>query len=322
MNKDMNKRPFSSRKRVLVGFAVVCVVLLAALGLGSDYMLRYALRPSMEHSHDLSWRFHNIIDENPQLRPWADSLQRHHALRDTFVTMATGERHHATYILAPRPTDRVALLVHGYEDNGMGMMHIASIYHHMGFNLLLPDLHAHGRSEGEAVQMGWLDRLDVMRWMEVANSRFGRGGNTRMVLHGVSMGAATVMCVSGETLPSYVKCFVEDCGYTSAWDEFEGELHDRFGLPAFPCSMPAAPFVVSATAGVSTRPRLCARWPAATSRCSSFMATATPSCLSPCSRASTLPSPSPRRSGSVRAASMRVVSTTTPTPTPPTSVPS
>lgn len=114
------------------------------------------------------------------------------------------------------------------------MMHIASIYHHMGFNLLLPDLHAHGRSEGEAVQMGWLDRLDVMRWMEVANSRFGHDGSTRMVLHGVSMGAATVMCVSGETLPSYVKCFVEDCGYTSAWDEFEGELHDRFGLPAFP----------------------------------------------------------------------------------------
>lgn len=199
----MNKRLILSRKRALVGFAVVCVVLLAVLGLGSDYMLRYALRPSMEHSHDLSWRFHNIIDENPQLRPWADSLQRHHALRDTFVTMPTGERHHATYILAPRPTDRVALLVHG-------------------------------RSEGEAVQMGWLDRLDVMRWMEVANSRFGHDGSTRMVLHGVSMGAATVMCVSGETLPSYVKCFVEDCGYTSAWDEFEGELHDRFGLPAFP----------------------------------------------------------------------------------------
>lgn len=47
MNKDMNKRPLSSsRKRALVGFAVVCVVLLAVLGLGSDYMLRYALRPT------------------------------------------------------------------------------------------------------------------------------------------------------------------------------------------------------------------------------------------------------------------------------------
>lgn len=103
MNKDMNKCPFSSRKRALVGFAVVCVVLLAALGLGSDYMLRYALRPSMEHSHDLSWRFHNIIDENPQLRPWADSLQRHQALRDTFVTMAQASATTPPISLLPDP---------------------------------------------------------------------------------------------------------------------------------------------------------------------------------------------------------------------------
>ena len=55
-----------------------------------------------------------------------------------------------------------------------------------------------------------------------------------MVVHGVSMGAATTMMVSGEELPPYVKCFVEDCGYTSVWDEFKGELKNQFGLPAFP----------------------------------------------------------------------------------------
>jgi fermentation-respiration switch protein FrsA (DUF1100 family) len=27
---------------------------------------------------------------------------------------------------------------------------------------------------------------------------------------------------------------VEDCGYTSAWDEFRGELATQFSLPAFP----------------------------------------------------------------------------------------
>ena len=32
----MNKRLILSRKRALVGFAVVCVVLLTVLGLGSD----------------------------------------------------------------------------------------------------------------------------------------------------------------------------------------------------------------------------------------------------------------------------------------------
>ena len=48
------------------------------------------------------------------------------------------------------------------------------------------------------------------------------------------MGAATVMAVSGEKTPDYVKCFVEDCGYSSVWDEFAAQLKDQFGLPSFP----------------------------------------------------------------------------------------
>ncbi len=66
--------------------------------------------------------------------------------------------------------------------------------------------------------MGWKDRFDVLRWMDIANDIFG--GDTRMVVHGISMGAATTMMVSGEEQQPYVKCFVEDCGYTSVRDQF------------------------------------------------------------------------------------------------------
>ena len=60
------------------------------------------------------------------------------------------------------------------------------------------------------------------------------GDSTSMVVHGISMGAATTMMVSGEPQPDYVKCFVEDCGYTSVWDQFSKELKAQFGLPQFP----------------------------------------------------------------------------------------
>ena len=80
--------------------------------------------------------------------------------------------------------------------------------------------------------MGWLDRKDVTQWMEVANRIYG--DSTSMVVHGISMGAATTMMVSGEPQPDYVKCFVEDCGYTSVWDQFSKELKEQFGLPQFP----------------------------------------------------------------------------------------
>lgn len=77
--------------------------------------------------------------------------------------------------------------------------------------------------------MGWNDRLDVRHWMQLFRA-------DTMVVHGVSMGAATTMMLSGETMPEGIRDlrFVADCGYTSVWDEFAGQLHEQFGLPPFP----------------------------------------------------------------------------------------
>lgn len=215
--------------------ALLLTLVLAVAGT-SWYMLSYSLTPVMRHSHNLPWRLERILTDCPQLRPWADSLRAAHALRDTFVTMPGGERHHARYIVAPQPTGRVAVVVHGYRDNSMGMMHIASIYQRMGYHVLLPDLRAHGLSEGASVGMGWRDRREVMRWMSIAARKWGGADTTRvsMALHGISMGAATVMLVSGERLPGYVRCVVEDCGYTSVWDQFAHSLREEFSLPPFP----------------------------------------------------------------------------------------
>ena len=127
----------------------------------------------------------------------------------------------------------MAIVVHGWRDTAIKFMMIARIYELAGYNVLMPDLHAHGLSEGEAVQMGWKDRKDVLHWMSVASELFGTND---FVIHGVSMGAATTMCVSGEKMPECVKNirFIEDCGYTSAWDEFSYELKELFGLSDFP----------------------------------------------------------------------------------------
>ena len=56
----------------------------------------------------------------------------------------------------------------------------------------------------------------------------------RIFLYGVSMGGATVMTTSGEELPDNVKCAIEDCGYSSIWNEFSHKIGDEYGLPVFP----------------------------------------------------------------------------------------
>ena len=222
-------------RRILTGILLTVLAAIVLLLGASLYMLAYALKPEAleTRSRDIPGSYTYLYKEYPELQPWVDSLRTAHALRDTLIRSERGESLHALYVRAARPTARTAVIVHGYTDNAVRMLPIGYLYsRQLGYNILLPDLHAHGESEGEAVQMGWLDRLDVQQWIDTANELFG--DSTRMVVHGISMGAATTMMVSGERLPAYVKCFVEDCGYTSVWDEFSGELKNQFGLPTFP----------------------------------------------------------------------------------------
>ena len=90
---DNNPKQHSCRRRWLIGIGVACLVIVLGLGAASNYMLSYSLFPPMRHGHNLPWRLNNILSQSPQLRPWVDSLRRCHALRDTFITMPSGERH-------------------------------------------------------------------------------------------------------------------------------------------------------------------------------------------------------------------------------------
>ena len=214
----------------LLGLLAVAVVALTG---GSFYMLGYSLTPKDNKGKDIPGSYEYMHSKYPFITPWLDSLQTTGALRDTFIINRKGRQLHAMFASAAKPTDKTAVIVHGYTDNAIRMLMIGYLYNNdLNYNILLPDLQDNGLSEGPAIQMGWKDRLDVLNWMNIANDIFGK--RTQMVVHGISMGAATTMMVSGEAQQPFVKCFVEDCGYTSVWDEFSFQLKDMFGLPEFP----------------------------------------------------------------------------------------
>lgn len=221
------------KKRLIYSLVALLVVFAAATTYGSFYLVDYALKSAPE-SHRKNWG--KAMDWYPELKPWLDSIKTEGAWSDTFAIMPDGLRAHAVCIKSRKAEGRTAVVVHGYTNNSIDMLHIARIYNkEMHYNVVLPDLHGHGLSQGDDIQMGWFDRLDVLKWIDLAPKMFSTVADSmRLVVHGISMGAATTMCVSGEHTPDYVKCFVEDCGYTSAWDEFAHELRGRFSLPEFP----------------------------------------------------------------------------------------
>ena len=82
-------------------------------------------------------------------------------------------------------------------------------------NTLLVDQRAHGKSEGNTISFGILERLDCLAWINYLNQRFG--SDTKIFLIGVSMGGATVLMASELDLPRNVIGIMADCPFSSPW---------------------------------------------------------------------------------------------------------
>jgi fermentation-respiration switch protein FrsA (DUF1100 family) len=154
-------------------------------------------------------------------------------------------------VLSKADSHRWAICLHGYRDCHESMGAIGKHYAELGWNVLMPDQRGHGNSQGNYVGWGYDERLDVVAWI---NYIIRRDPEAEIVLHGVSMGAATVLLTTGGPLQAHVKAAVADCGYTSAEEVMKHALdrHSRksLGIP------PVLPFSVlfSALRKITLRP--------------------------------------------------------------------
>ncbi|MBO5144943.1 MAG: alpha/beta hydrolase [Lachnospiraceae bacterium] len=156
--------------------------------------------------------------------------------KDVYETSFDKLKLHATYFPAIEENankKKVAICFHGYTSQGLSdYIGLSDYYLKRGFAMLLPDARAHGQSEGEYIGFGCLDRKDALVWINWVIQELGE--DVEIVLHGTSMGGATVLMASGLELPAQVKGIVSDCGFTSPKEVFTHVLNTMYHLPAFP----------------------------------------------------------------------------------------
>ena len=122
---------------------------------------------------------------------------------------------------------RIAFLIHGYRSEQAetaGMFY--EFYRSRGFDLFCCDHAAHGQSEGKLIGFAAVEEEDCLRWVNFLRRRFG--SDVEILLHGFSMGAATVLRMAPRC-PENVILVVEDSGYRSA----EIQLRRQLG-PLYP----------------------------------------------------------------------------------------
>ena len=136
-----------------------------------------------------------------------------------------------------KPGAPIELMFHGYRgyaerDLNGGVERCFKL----GHSALLIDHRGAGYSDGHVITFGILEKRDALRWVDFAVKEFGE--DAKLILTGISMGAATVMMVAGEPLPPQIRYVLADCGYTSPREIISKVMRDLKLPPAllYPCA--------------------------------------------------------------------------------------
>jgi pimeloyl-ACP methyl ester carboxylesterase len=113
------------------------------------------------------------------------------------------------WYLANPGSDKTILFVHGYRSEGPTFdfgYEIRACYE-KGFNVMLIDQRAHGKSEGRYICFGVKERYDVRDWVNFIKESYAP---STLFLYGLSMGCTTVLMASSLELPDTVRGIIAD----------------------------------------------------------------------------------------------------------------
>lgn len=126
-------------------------------------------------------------------------------------------------------TGVTVMFFHGYKSEpACDFAAMYDFYRSQGHDLIYVHMRAHGKSDGEYIGFGALDRYDVVRWTDRAAELFP---DNDIYLHGMSMGAASVLQSMDLELNKNVRGLIADCGYSDLSTVFRNLVGKLYHLP-------------------------------------------------------------------------------------------
>lgn len=144
----------------------------------------------------------------------------------------------------PENSQKVAVLCHGYTWGKEGAIVYAQMLMELGFTAVIYDHRNHGASGKAYTTMGYYEKFDLKTIIDYCFERFG--DDIKIITHGESMGAATVLCHLA--IDNRVTCAISDCGYSDLRELQKYQLKTFYHLPAG-VFMPIANIILKLRAG-------------------------------------------------------------------------
>ncbi|MGI6072852.1 MAG: alpha/beta hydrolase [Lachnospiraceae bacterium] len=231
-------------KPLFIILIILAVLVLSVIVVGfiiGEYFYAFAVSRHYKKSRVSAITNEKNPDKPPVTYPYDVRVEWFDEMSSEKVSITSFDGLKLCALLVENPSSgnaKFAILCHGYTGHANESGFFGEKLYPLGFGILAPAARGHDISEGDYIGMGWHERIDIQDWIKYLNRRYN---NPQIILYGVSMGAATVMMTAGEDLPANVKCAIEDCGYSSIYEEYVHCLQNMLKLPAAPIMFFARP---------------------------------------------------------------------------------
>lgn len=180
---------------------------------------------------DLSREEKIVEEDNENERKNREQWERVSRNCNCYIKGYDGTPLYCKIYLQKRFCSKWILVVHGYGGDGSTLAYASKKFYDKGYNVVVPDLRAHGKSGGRYIGMGQTDSRDMMNIIHLI---IKGDSKAEIYLYGVSMGAAAMLMTASERLPKNVKAVISDCSFDNANKIIGYELRHNFRLPSFP----------------------------------------------------------------------------------------
>ena len=208
---------------------IILYALLAIAALLIIYMM--AMLIAFHYAFNRKWKARFDMNIDPKYQPRIDEGRKildSTPFEEVYVTASDGVRLFGQLYRGSKG-DKTVILFHGYRSSPSDFCGAFKVYLATGCNILIVHQRAHGKSGGKYLSFGIKESYDCAEWARAVSEQIGG----KIILGGISMGAATVMMAANKNLPSSVVAIVADCGYSSPSDIIAEVARKNFHIPKF-----------------------------------------------------------------------------------------
>ncbi len=219
---------------LIVAGAIAGAALAWTAGIGTLMYKVFVSPPQSDRENPQAGRFYDddVVEATKETDDAIERLKENYNPIEVSIETDDGLNLPGYFYINDKETKNTFVCVHGYNTNSdFAFAAMVEPILNAGYNCFLVNHRHFGGHEGKFTGFGILEKKELIKWIELVNSYFPDG---KIVLYGTSMGAATIMQASDQDLTENVVGFIEDCGFTTCYDEFNYLMKSVTHLPSKP----------------------------------------------------------------------------------------